>query len=159
MRRPILALVLALASVAAFADDAATCAAGSGTYLTGVVVDQPRFAHGRFREGIELSHTHLRVRDDRSGQVYDVAIDNVFAAGYDPGKASIPAPIDAIRSEDRVAVCGASYTSGGAGIHWVHPNCSGRPDSGHPNGFLKRIDRGGKSSDNLESSTSYCRLF
>ncbi|TFW28881.1 hypothetical protein [Massilia horti] len=159
MRRPILVLAMLLATATALADDAATCAAGSGTYLTGVVVDPPRFAHGSFRRGIELSHTHLRVRPDGRGQVYDVAIDNVFASGYDPAKATIPAPIDSIQKNDRVAVCGATYTTGGPGIHWVHPNCRGKSDPAHPNGFLKRIGPDGKASGNLESSTNYCSWF
>jgi hypothetical protein len=158
MSRALIALLLGLATAAASADEATECRAGGGTLLTGVVVGAPKFAHGRFRKGIELSHTHVRLREDRSGQDYDVAIDNVFAPGYDRGKAAVPPPLDAIRVNDRLEVCGARYTRGN-GIHWVHPTCGRRPTPEQPNGWLKRLAPDGTPGGNLEGSTAYCPLF
>lgn len=158
MLRPFIALAVALAASSAFADEAANCSAGAGSYLSGTVVGAPKFTHGRFRKGIELSHTHLRLREDRSGRIYDVAIDNVFASGYQRNEPVVPAPINEIRLNDRLAVCGALYDRGD-GIHWVHPTCRGRPSPQHPDGWLKRIGSDGKASDNFEANTSYCRIF
>jgi hypothetical protein len=158
MHRLLILLALSLASATAVADDAASCRAGAGTFLSGVVVKAPRFAHGRYRRGIELSHTHLRLREDGSGRVYDVAIDNVFASGYDRERQAVPAPINQIAVNDRLELCGALYSKG-QGIHWVHPNCRGRPDPRHPDGWLKRLGANGMASPNLESNLAYCRIF
>jgi hypothetical protein len=158
MHRTVIALLLLLTALTAVADDAAECRAGAGTFLTGVVVDAPRFTHGRFRKGVELSHTHLRVLSDRDGKLYDVAIDNLFSTGYDAKTPGIPPALRTIRHQDRVAVCGAPF-SRGSGMHWVHPTCGHRPDPEHPNGFLKRIGPDGKPSPNLEANTNFCPLF
>ncbi|MFL6672834.1 MAG: hypothetical protein ACJ8LG_06055 [Massilia sp.] len=158
MQRLAFGLALLLTALGAAADEAGECRAGAGSYLTGVVVGAPRFAHGRFRKGIELSHTHLRLRADGDGQVYDVAIDNVFATGYASGQRGIPAPLDAIRLQDRLGVCGALYTRG-AGIHWVHPNCGRRPNPNQPNGWLKRLGPDGAPGANVEGNTTFCPLF
>jgi hypothetical protein len=145
-------------ALGALADDAAQCRAGGGIFLTGVVADQPRFTHGRFRKGVELTHTHLRVLSDRDGRIVDVAVDNLFATAYDAATPGIPPALRTIHPHDRVAVCGAPY-SRGTGIHWVHPTCGSRPDAQHPNGFLKRIAPDGKPSANLEANTNFCPLF
>jgi hypothetical protein len=158
MYRSLIALLLGLAAAAASADDAADCRAGAGTFMTGVVVAPPKFAHGRFRKGIELSHTHLKLREDRSGRVYDVAVDNVFSPGYDRNKATIPPPLNTVRVNDRLEVCGAPYTRG-TGIHWVHPNCGRRPTPDHPEGWIKRLAPDGRPGENLEGSTKFCPLF
>lgn len=158
MHRSAIGLALLLTALGAAADEAGDCRAGAGTYMTGVVVGGPRFAHGRFRKGIELSHTHLRLQSDGDGRVYDVAIDNVFATGYDSGKGGIPAPLNAINVNDRMGVCGALYTRG-TGIHWVHPNCGHSPNPSQPNGWLKRLGPGGTPSANFEGNTSFCPLF
>jgi hypothetical protein len=158
MRLPGLALVLLLTSLSAAADDAADCRAGAGAYLSGTVVGAPKFAHGRFRKGVELSHTHLRLHADQDGKVYDVAIDNVFATGYHENERAVPAPLDAIRVNDRLEVCGALYARGD-GIHWVHPTCGGRPNPQQPDGWLRRVARDGRAGPNDESNMSYCPLF
>lgn len=158
MHRTGTALLLLLTTLAAAADDAAECRAGEGSYLSGVVVGPPKFAHGRFRKGVELSHTHLLLQSDRDGKTYDVAIDNVFADGYDGRTPGIPPPLNAIRPRDRLEVCGALYTKGN-GMHWVHPTCGRRPNPHEPNGWIKRIGPDGTPSANLEGNTSFCPLF
>jgi hypothetical protein len=158
MRIAGLALLLSLMPLSALADEAAICHSGAGTYLSGVVVSPPKFAHGRFRKGVELSHTHLRLRADQDGRVYDVAIDNVFASGYEKGQRGVPAPIDGIRVNDRIEACGALYTKGD-GIHWVHPTCGRRATPNQPNGWLKQVAPDGTPSANFEGNTTWCPLF
>lgn len=158
MKRHLLALALLAAASAAFADDRQACAAASGSYVSGTVVKGPKFTHGQFRKGVELSHTHLKLRADQDGQVYDVAIDNVFASGYQPDRAEVPAPIDAIREGDKLALCGQLYDRG-VGIHFVHTNCGETPSPARPDGWLRVVDGGGRAGPNLESSTNYCPLF
>lgn len=153
MKRILLMLALATASAAAMANATQDCAAAGGSYVSGVVVKGPKFAHGQYRQGVELSHTHLKLRSDQDGQVYDVAIDNVFASGYDPEQRTVPPPIDTIRLGDRIEACGILYDQG-VGIHFVHNNCGERPTASHPDGWLRRA--GGA---NLESNTRYCSLF
>jgi hypothetical protein len=149
---------LLLAMGEASADNRQSCAAASGSYVSGVVVKGPKFTHGQFRQGIELSHTHLKLRADQDGQVYDVAIDNVFASGYQPGQSGVPAPIDAIRVNDRLELCGELYDRG-VGIHFVHTNCGARPTPAHPDGWIRQLDGQGRAGPNLEANTSFCPLF
>jgi hypothetical protein len=158
MTRILFALLLGAACGSALADDRQTCAAADGSYLTGQVVNGPKFAHGQFRQGVELSHTHLKVRADQDGRVYDVAIDNVFANGYRQGERGVPAPLDAIREGDRVQLCGQLYERG-VGIHFVHTNCGARPTDDHPDGWLKVVDGRGATGPNLEAGTGFCGLF
>ncbi|WLI91154.1 hypothetical protein Q4S45_08550 [Massilia sp. R2A-15] len=158
MKALLIGLSLLVISTSSRAGEEADCVAAAGAYRTGVVVQGPRFAHGQFRKGIELSHTHLSLLADQDGKTYDVAIDNVFAAGFDPRVAAVPAPINSIRLNDKVEVCGALYTKG-FGLHWVHVNCGGTPSASHPNGWLKLIDRNGGAGANLEGSVTYCSVF
>lgn len=76
----------------AWADELEACASNAGTLLLGTVASRPRFAHGHDRRGVELSHTHVRLRGD-DGQFYDIAIDDVFASGYDQAGERVPAPL------------------------------------------------------------------
>ena len=156
--RILFALLLATACGAAFADDRQACAAADGSYLTGQVIQGPRFAHGQFRQGVELSHTHLKLRADQDGRVYDVAIDNVFANGYRAGQSGVPAPIDTIRQGDHVELCGQLYDRG-VGIHFVHTNCGAQPTENHPDGWLRVVDGRGVAGPNLEAATGFCDLF
>jgi hypothetical protein len=162
--RPIVKLVAVFilglfAWSAARADEAALCRANAGTYLTGSVTGGPRFARGHVRDGVELSHTHLTLRADQNGQSYDVAIDNVFAAGYDGAGESVPPPLSTIRSGDRLGLCGKLYTHGELGIDWVHTNCGERPTAAQPDGWLKVLAADGTPGPNLEGSREYCRLW
>jgi hypothetical protein len=156
--RLILTTGLSLASALAWADDAAACRAHGGAYLTGAVVLGPKFSHGQFRKGIELSHTHLKLRADQDGRLYDVAIDNVFASGYRRDAPVVPPPLDGIRPHDRLDLCGQRY-SRGVGIHFVHTNCGQSITPAHPDGWLRVLDARGVPGPNLEGAQQNCRLF
>lgn len=158
MKQALLGCAL-LVAFAAQADEAAMCSASAGTYRTGVVVKGPTFAHGQFRKGVELSHTHLTMKADQDGKQYDVAIDNVFASGFEPNQRGVPASLSGIRVNDKVEVCGQLYTQGGVGIHWVHTNCGKKPNPSKPDGWLKVIAADGAPGQNIESNTQYCSLF
>ena len=153
-------LILCLiASGAARADEAALCRANGGTYLTGRVTQGPTFAPGHVHKGVELSHTHLTLLSDHDGRSYRVAIDNVFATGYDAAGESVPASLSAIRTGDRLELCGKLFTRGGLGIDWVHTNCGKTPRPAQPDGWLKVLAPDGTPGPNLEDSQEYCRLW
>lgn len=158
MKRILFALILGAACANALADDRQACAAVDGSYLSGQVMQAPRFAHGQFRQGVELSHTHVQLRADQDGRVYDVAIDNVFANGYQKGRTGVPAPLDTIRTGDHLQLCGELYDRG-VGIHFVHNNCGASPAANHPDGWIKVVDGSGQAGANLEAGTGFCDLF
>jgi hypothetical protein len=141
------------------ADETAQCRASAGTYLTGSVTGGPTFVPGHPRDGIELSHTHLTLRSDQDGHSYDVAIDNVFATGYDAAGENVPMPLSTIGTGDRLELCGRLYTNGGPGIDWVHTNCGKTPTPAQPNGWLKVFAPAGTLGPNVEASPEYCRLW
>ena len=147
------------ASGTARADEAAQCRAHAGTFLTGNVTEGPTFAPGHLHKGVELSHTHLTLLSDQDGRSYHVAIDNVFATGYDAAGESVPAPLSTIRTGDRLELCGKLFTGGGLGIDWVHTNCGSRPRTAQPDGWLKVLAPDGSPGPNLEDSHEYCRLW
>jgi hypothetical protein len=153
-----LAVLLAIANVSAWCDDRLHCESVDGTYLSGTVIKGPVFKHGQYKHGIELSHTHVSLLADQDGKTYDVAIDNVFANGYDPRRAGIPAPLDAIKVKDRLELCGQLY-SRGVGLHFVHTNCGASPTPQHPDGWIKELANDGRPGVNLDANTSFCRLF
>jgi hypothetical protein len=155
----LLGLVLLGGAPAAWADDAATCQAKGGSFLTGSVVQGPIFARGHDRDGVELSHTHVTLQADQDGKDYDVAMDNVFAAGYDVAGESVPAPLSSIAVGDRLELCGTLYNSGGVGIHFVHIDCGETPSQRDPDGWVKVLDANGLPGPNLENSQEYCKLF
>jgi hypothetical protein len=150
-------LAISVASPAsAWADDRADCAAGKGALLTGVVIALPTFASGKPLRGIPLTHTHVRIRGDADGKAYDIAVDDVFAAGYEPQHAVVPPPLAAIVPGQHLEACGIPYAGG---MHWVHTNCGDTPTAQDPNGWLKVIDGAGTVGPNLESSQKYCYLW
>lgn len=104
MKALLFGLVLLVPGPSIRAGEQADCVAAAGAFRSGVVVREPTFAHGQFRKGIELSHTHLLLRADQDGKIYYVAIDNVFAAAFDPRVAAVRAPINSIRLSDKVEV-------------------------------------------------------
>ena len=118
----------------------------------------PVFRHGQFRKGVELSHTHLTLLADQDGNIYDVAIDNVFASGYAAHTTAVPAPLNSIRVKDRLDLCGQLYTKG-VGMHWVHTNCGVRPSAGKPDGWLKKLAPDGSASQNYLGNRQYCARF
>lgn len=142
----------------AWADEQAACASNAGTLLTGTVISGPRFAHGHDRRGVELSHTHVKLRGG-DGRMYDIAIDDVFADGYDRAGESVPAPLSQIRPGDRLELCGKPYVSGGSGMDWVHTNCGEQPTAEKPDGWAKVIGSDGSLGPNLEGNREYCRLW
>lgn len=151
-----LCCLLALLSTRALADDAQQCAANAGTLLVGRVVSAPTFKHGMFRKGVELSHTHLTLKGDADGADYDVAIDNVFASGYQQGVAVVPPPLNSIAVGDKLELCGLPFQGG---IHWVHTNCGDTPTSQDPNGWLKEVAADGTVGPSFEDSQQYCYLW
>lgn len=150
------ALMLAALSTSALADDAADCATAGGTLLTGQVVSPPKFKDGMFRKGVELSHTHLQLKGATDGKTYDVAIDNVFASGYQKNKKGVPAPLNTIAMGDKLEVCGIPFQGG---IHWVHNNCGDTPTKSDPNGWIKKVQADGSVGPNLEDGQKYCYLW
>ena len=160
--RPVFPLnvLLAVAALvgcgAARADDASDCQAAAGSYLTGVVLAAPTFARGSRLHGVELSHTHVALVGDADAKTYDIAVDDVFASGYRPRQEDVPAPLDHIRTGDRLSLCGIPYKGG---MHWVHTNCGDSPTRQDPDGWLKEIAADGTTGPNLEGSTTYCYLW
>ncbi|WP_255422927.1 hypothetical protein [Undibacterium sp. FT79W] len=150
--------LIAFSSVT-WADDKMACDTGKGSYVTGKVTSGPKFKSGKFLKGVELSHTHLKVKVDESGDIYDVAIDNVFANGYVKNSKKIPPSLKQIAVGDSVELCGQEYTDGTKGIHWVHTDCGKTPSPNKPNGFIKIVKQDGSVSDNLESLETYCPLW
>jgi hypothetical protein len=148
------------ATAMARANEAGQCQANGGTYLTGSVTQPPVFVPGHAHpRSVELSHTHLTLLADQDAQSYNVAIDNVFASGYDAAGEGVPAPLSAIRIGERLELCGRLYTHGGVGIDWVHTNCGDAPSPAQPDGWLKVVAADGRPGPNLEASQEYCRLW
>lgn len=158
-------LLVVLASIvfaasAADADEQAECRANDGTFLTGRVIAGPTFRRAReWRKGVPLSHTHVTLVSDQKHQTYDVAIDNVFAKGYDAAGSRIPAPLSSLRTGDRLELCGRTYQDNEPGIDWVHTNCGDPPTADKPNGWLKVLAADYAPGPNLESSENYCYLW
>jgi len=149
-------LAVALQSANALAaNDAQQCSAAGGKLLVGQVVSGPKFKHGMYKKGVELSHTHLKLQGE-DGDTYDVAIDNVFAEGYQANSKKVPAPLNTIQVGDKVEACGIPYKGG---IHWVHNNCGDRPTRSDPDGWLKVVRADGSVGPNLEGSQAYCGLW
>lgn len=159
-RAPVLAGVIFLLAFAgvARADPASDCQAEGGSYMSGVVVSGPQFWRGHWLRGVELSHTHVRLRSDADQRTYDVAMDDVFASGYDGAGESVPAPLSQIRAGDHLELCGQLYPDG-TGIHFVHTNCGDPPTHGEPDGWVREIAPDGTRGPNLEGSTEYCSLW
>jgi len=122
----------------------------------GQVVTAPKFKHGMFKKGVELSHTRLTLRGQADGKNYDIAIDNVFADGYVKGMKQVPAPLNTIAVGDTLEVCGLPFAGG---MHWVHNNCGDAPVPQDPNGWIRKVAADGSVGPNLESSQAYCYLW
>lgn len=152
--------ILSTVAIAAFADDSANCAAGDGTILTGVVVAGPHFAKAKETlKGVKLSHTHIGFQADGNSAVYDIAIDNVFAADFVKNSSSSPASLMAIKVGDRLQLCGRVYSPPEVGMDWVHTNCGDAPTTDKPNGWIKELGSNGQAGPNLDSTQTYCYLW
>lgn len=150
--------VVSISAQAQTATEQDACAAAAGTFMTGTVVSDPAFAPGSSRQGVELSHTHIQVQSDIDGYNYDIAIDNVYAAGYDAAGESIPDPYTTLLTGTYVELCGMPYTDG-TGMHWVHSNCGAQPTPSDPDGWVKILDDLGNPGPNLASNQEYCYLW
>lgn len=158
MKRNLMVLMLLAISgfAAAATSEQALCTAAKGTFLSGKITKAPYFAPGSYRQGVELSHTHVALKADQDGKTYDVAIDNVYATGYDVAGESVPQPLKGIALNSRLEVCGIPFPGG---IHWVHSNCGVTPTKSTPNGFVKALDSAGRPGANMTGNQEYCYLF
>jgi hypothetical protein len=160
VKKTLITLFLITQSLYALASDQSSCAAAGGSYLTGTVVTSPKFARAsETLQGVKLSHTHVTLKSDQNGKLYDVAMDNVYAVDYVKNSSSIPPSLAAIKINDHLELCGQLYTSGGLGIHWVHDNCNTTPSSSNPNGWVEELAANGTAGVNLERSQAYCYLW
>jgi hypothetical protein len=150
------AVVFIASPAMARADDRADCTNGDGTLLTGVVIAPPTFAPGKPLQGIPLTHTHIRIRGDVDGKTYDLAVDDVFATGYEPQLSVVPPPLNSIVVGQHLEACGLPYAGG---MHWVHTNCGDTATTQDPNGWLKVVGAAGAVGPNLEDSQKYCYLW
>ena len=158
LKKSLIALLFSLPALSATASEQSSCAANGGSFLTGTVTSAPRYASGSSIKGVMLSHTRLYLRADQDGKSYDVAMDNVYATDYVKNSHTMPASLAAIRVNDRLELCGATYTSG-TGIHWVHSNCNATPTTAKPNGWVKHLGANSTPGANLERSQNYCYLW
>jgi len=152
------AISLVLVANNARGDEAAECANHSGTLLTGVAQNAPKFKKGEHLHNIELSHSHVTIKSDKDGKYYDVAIDNVFAPGYDDAGENVPASLASISTGAHLEFCGRMY-SDGTGIDWVHTNCGDIPNERQPDGWTKLINADGSVGQNIESSEEHCDIW
>ena len=158
MNKILISLVLMCQAAFAMADGKTDCSAAAGSFRSGTVVSGPTFAAAKTTlKGVGLSHTHIRVQTVQDGQIYDVAMDNVFASDFVKNSKSIPRSLAAIKVGDTVEMCGQLYSSG-YGIHWVHDNCNATPSSTQPDGFIKKLVSA-REGNSLEASQAYCYLW
>jgi hypothetical protein len=160
MNKTLIALFLMSTSLYAMASDQTDCAAGGGAYVSGVVTTAAYFkAASSTLQGVGLSHTHVSMLSDQDGQTYDVAIDNVYAMDYVLNSPTMPKSLAVLKVGDHLSTCGALYTSGGPGTHWVHNNCNVPGTTAAPNGFIKKMSARGPVYANLERNMAYCYLW
>ncbi|AUR52529.1 hypothetical protein [Aquella oligotrophica] len=170
---------------AQFATDVASCEAVGAHLLVGTVEATPAYVGSKTiqplvvdgkaqNQGILLSHTHILVQplnDSNPADAYEIAADNVFAAGYDqaqPNKA-VPAPLSSLQVGQVIEACGLTYSQtpfkGGSvfqannGIHWVHSNDQPISPGHTTNGWLKEVDSSGNVGTNLEGASEYFCLW
>jgi hypothetical protein len=150
------------------------CAAESGYFQYGIINSPPSSdypnvvnyaAATESIQTIPLSHTHIEITSAVDGKIYNVAIDNVFAANYNPFSESIPATYSAnLTAGSMIYMCsgnpsGVPYSVSGTfaqqGFDWVHTNCvaSGYAST-YKNGFLFT-----SNNQNLTNGQTYCYLW
>lgn len=149
------------------------CQAAGGYFQTGTVntpsnSDYPQvtnYKSGKKLKNIPLSHTHIEITSAIDGNVYDVAIDNVFASDYNKSQYTVPPSyVKGIVGGGTLYLCSGnpgkvpySETEGIAklGFDWVHTNCS---QSGYTSSFQNGFIYNDKNV-NLTNSQNYCYLW
>lgn len=142
---------------------------GTGKFylLVGTVSSNPIYQDGAIQESVELSHTHFHVLalgESNPENYYDVAADNVFAAGYDQDQPNklVPSPLNSLIPGTEVELCGITYADKNPqsgvisnGIHWVHIANQQMTEGG----WTKIINPDGTMGNNLENNTEYLYLW
>lgn len=149
------------------------CQAAGGYFQTGTVNTPPNsdypqvtnYKSGKKLKGVPLSHTHIEITSTIDGNVYDVAIDNVFASDYSKNKYSVPASyVKGIVGGGTLYLCSGNpakvpYSENegmaSSGFDWVHTNCT---QSGYPSSFQNGFIYNDKNV-NLTNSQTYCYLW
>lgn len=156
------------------------CSTAGGYFQYGIVnsppsSDYPNVTNYRAGsesiDGIPLSHTHIEITSAVDGNIYDVAIDNVFAADYNNESYNVfsnqvPASYsNNLTAGSLVYMCSGNpsrvpYSVSGEsfavqGFDWVHTNCvaSGYAST-YKNGWLYD-----SHNNNLTNNQSYCYLW
>ncbi|MBV1776941.1 hypothetical protein KSF73_14580 [Burkholderiaceae bacterium DAT-1] len=148
--------MLAAAANASTATEKAACTRAAGSFMIGKVLSGPSYVSGKYLDGVQLSHTHIQLQNEADQKVYDIAIDNVFASGYDNAGYNVPAPLNKLVYGTRVELCGLPFSGG---MHWVHTNCGVTPTKSKPDGWVKILDSKGNPGSNLENREEYCYLW
>lgn len=157
---------------------ASLCQSAGGYYQYGTVNSPPNSDYAAVTnykaateslEGIPLSHTHIEITSAIDGNIYDVAIDNVFADGYNPLSYVVPSTYVAnLTAGSTVYLCSGNPTQvpypvnepesnpfATQGFDWVHANCAASGySSSFKNGFLYD-----QNNNNLTNSQTYCYLW
>ncbi|MBC3873356.1 hypothetical protein [Undibacterium flavidum] len=149
------------------------CQAAGGYFQTGTVntpanSDYPQvtnYKSGKKLKGIPLSHTHIEITSTIDGNVYDVAIDNVFANDYNKNQYTVPASYaKGIVGGGTLYLCSGNPSKvpysenegiANSGFDWVHTNCA-------QSGFSSTFQNGFIYNDknvNLTNSQTYCYLW
>lgn len=153
---------------------ASLCQSAGGYYQYGTVNSPPKSDYAAVTnykaateslEDIPLSHTHIEITSAIDGKIYDVAIDNVFADGYNPFSYVVPSNYTQnLTAGSTIYLCSGNLSQvpypvneadsnpfATQGFDWVHTNCVA---SGYPslfdNGFLY---------DQNNNSQTYCSLW
>lgn len=149
------------------------CVAAGGYFQTGTVSAPPdsdypqvtNYKSGKKLKGIPLSHTHIEITSTMDGNVYDVAIDNVFANDYKQEQYSVPASyVQGINGGGTLYLCSGNpgkvpYSENegiaSSGFDWVHTNCA---QSGYPTSFQNGFIYNEKNV-NLTNNQTFCYLW
>ena len=149
------------------------CSDAGGYFQYGTVNAPPNsdykkvvnYKSGEKLKGIPLSHTHIEITSSLDGNVYDVAIDNVFASDYNKKKNVVPPSYaSGIAANSTLYLCSGnpdkvpyseSENIASQGFDWVHTNCAASGySSSFKNGFIYN-DKG----VNLTNNQQYCYLW
>jgi hypothetical protein len=149
------------------------CTTAGGYFQTGTVNTPPNsdypqvtnYKSGKKLKGIPLSHTHIEITSAIDGNVYDVAIDNVFANDYNKNRYSVPASyVKGINGGATLYLCSGNPSKvpyqenegiSSSGFDWVHTNCA---QSGYSTTFQNGFIYNDKNV-NLTNNQTFCYLW